>query len=308
MGHQPSAGRATHTSFSPISHLSKSDTHNVSKGKKHDPDLAPDEAQRKCKPKLKKPLSKKARRIITKNTTKLIKRRNTLDRKVLDAVKKTTPNTSDWLRRDRLLRSRERLERREKNHLRKRTKKLAELERLYRWDPSPARASGHDLVRSLLWRFKRNLGPLLDEYTNQLSKGNDDNDETNSNSSGSGSELDLGGTSDGDEEFPQEVITAKSSPNSRQETAKGPDLHSQNTAVTENFIKEAPIRIQVSGGKRKHRKALSEGTPPKQVRFALDENIDKPKYGQENSKMERERKKNKKEKQAPVQEAQINDK
>ncbi|TGJ82557.1 hypothetical protein E0Z10_g6210 [Xylaria hypoxylon] len=307
VGHESSTNKNTTALFSPISHLSRSDTHNVSKRKQHGPNLTPGGAQKNSKLKLGKPLSKKARRIITEKTTKLIKRRNTLDREVLAAVEKKTPDVSDWLPRDKLLRNRERLERQEQHHLRKCTKKLDELKKLYLRDPSSARAYDYDLARTLFWRFKRNLGPLLDEYTNRPSEGNNDSDETSP--SGSDSDSDLSDTPDDeDEELRLNVITAKSPSNHGQKTAKKADRHSQNTTITEDYTRETPANIQANRGKRNCEGELPEATPSKKVRFTLDGNIDDLKSSQQNRNKERKTKKGKKEKHAPVQEAQINDK
>ncbi|KAI0539244.1 hypothetical protein GGR58DRAFT_500311 [Xylaria digitata] len=271
---------------------SKSNAHNVSKiskRKRHGLHLKPNDTQKKSKLRLREPLSNKARLMITKNTTKLIERRNNLDREVLVAVKKETPDAGDWLSRDKLLRNREHLEKREQSHLRKCTKTLAELERLYRRDPSSARAHDYDLVRTLLWRFKRNLGPLLAGYTNRPSKGSNDSDETSS--SGSDSESAWSDTTDDeDEELPRKVITTKSSSNHRHKTprkAKRANFQSQNTATTEYFTREKPIEILANREKRKREQEFPESPPFKKVRFAIDGEINDPKSSQDNINKER---------------------
>ncbi len=139
--------------------------------------------------KLPKPFSRKARRIITKKTEKLIKKRNKLDRELLEEIqrKKLTPN--DWLPRDKLLRRQAQLEKREERHIRKRTRKLAEVERLYTWDPSADRAVDYDLIRYLLWKFKRHLGPLIEYHHGRVH----DND---ASSSGTDSDSDWEDVSD----------------------------------------------------------------------------------------------------------------
>jgi hypothetical protein len=219
--------------------------------------------------KLAKPFTKKARRIITRKTEKLMQRRNALDREVLRAVEKKNPGHNDWLPRDKLLRSREQLEKREQHHLRKRTKKLAELERLYRWDPSSDRAYDFDLVRKLLWRFKRNLGPLLEEYLNGRkekgnSKGNDDE------MSSSDSESEWSDTSDDEDgETRGKKKNKKKSLPSHKKGAKKAAAHSQNPTTLKDSPKESLVSTQATGGKRK-RDEDTEGSPSKKVRFALD--------------------------------------
>ncbi|KAI1109154.1 hypothetical protein F5Y14DRAFT_458502 [Nemania sp. NC0429] len=137
---------------------------------------------------LAKPLAKDARRAIKKETKKLIKTRNLLDEAILGLAKKTSLGEDDGSpRQDKLLRRLKRLEREEICHLKKLTAKLAELEKFYTWDPSADRASDYDLVRKLLWRFKRNLGPLFNEYQNRLEEDvfDDSDDETSCYSSDS---------------------------------------------------------------------------------------------------------------------------
>ena len=114
--------------------------------------------------KLAKPLSRKARRIVKKKTEKLIRKRNELDEQLLREVERKNVAPKDWLPRDKLLRRQTQLEKREERHVRRRTRKLAELDRLYRWDPSADRATDYDMVRYLLWKFKRHLGPLMDHH------------------------------------------------------------------------------------------------------------------------------------------------
>ena len=131
--------------------------------------------------KLAKPFSRKARRIIRKKTEKLIKKRNQIDEQLLREVQRKNVTAKDWLPRDKLLRRHTQLEKREERHIRRRTRKLAELERLYRWDPSVDRAFDHNMVRYLLWKFKRHLGPLMDYHGK---KGDVDNDTSSSSESG----------------------------------------------------------------------------------------------------------------------------
>lgn len=135
--------------------------------------------------KIAKPFTKKARRIITKKTEKLIKRRNAIDLELLGEIQKKRLSPNDWLPREKLLRRQAALEKREERHIRRRTRKLAEVERLYRWDPSAERAVDYDLIRYLLWKFKRHLGPLI-EYHHKR----DSNDDSSSSDSDSDSDSD----------------------------------------------------------------------------------------------------------------------
>ncbi|KAF2968759.1 hypothetical protein GQX73_g4820 [Xylaria multiplex] len=269
----------------------KFNAHNASKiseRKRHGLRIKPSDIQKKPKRRLRKPLSNKARLMITKNTTKLIERRDTLDREVLVAVKKETPNSSDWLSRDKLLRNRGHLEKQERSHLSKCTKTLAGLERLYRRDPSFARAHDYDLVRTLLWRFKRNLGPLLESYTNQSSKRNNDSNQTSS--SGSDSESAWSDTTDeDDEELPRKLITPEPSSNHRYKTPKKAktNLQSQDTATAEYFTRETPIQTKANKEKRKHEQEPAQSLPSKKVRFALDDDINDLKYSHDNRNKER---------------------
>ncbi|KAI3323594.1 hypothetical protein HD806DRAFT_535422 [Xylariaceae sp. AK1471] len=265
-GRDPSTTQNAAGASSSASEASKSDWRDIPKKKRHRQEVGFQGVQGNSKLKLAKPFSKKARRIITRKTEKLIERRNALDREVLRAVEKTNPNVNDWLPRDKLLRNRERLEKREQHHLRKRTKKLVELERLYRWDPSSDRAYDFDLVRKLLWRFKRNLGPLLDEYINRRKeKDHNKGDDDGTSSSNSDSEWsDISDDGDG------ETTGGKKSSLVRKKGAKKPTVHSQNKTTAKDSLKGVLVSTQMDGGKRK-RDEDTESTPSKKVRFALDE-------------------------------------
>ncbi|KAI0433682.1 hypothetical protein F5Y09DRAFT_338500 [Xylaria sp. FL1042] len=269
-----SASKKAIASSSPSSSLlSKCDGPDVSNQKQHAPRSMTNQSQNSSQLKLKKPFSKKTRRMIRKKTLKLIKRRNALDRDVLIAAEKTKPSVSDWLSRDELLRDRERMKRREQYHLRKRTKKLAERERLYRWDPSAARAHDYDLIRKLLWRFKRNLGPLLDEYTNRPSQEDDGGDETSSSGSDSDldSELESDAASSDDGGSSQGTLTTKpSSLRGRKGHKAAP--HSQNK-VTAEVSTSTPLGVQADGGKRKREEAFPKRTSSKKVKSVRDEEI-----------------------------------
>ncbi|KAI1425396.1 hypothetical protein F5Y12DRAFT_373906 [Xylaria sp. FL1777] len=309
-GYRPSATqKATSSPSQTSSHSSKSDGHNVSQRKQQRPSRTPDEPPKKSQLKLKKPFSKKARRIITKKTKKLIKRRNALDQAVLDAVQKTTPGVNDWLPRDKLLRNRERLEKREQYHLTKRTKKLVELERFYRWDPSSARASDYDLVRKLLWRFKRNLGPLLEEYTNRPDPVKNESDETSSSGLDSDSDSDSKSewsetSSNKDEKLPRKTMTIKPPSLYAQNPHKQGNSRSHNIATTETSS-SAPLGAQVDGGKRKREEESPECTPSKK---ALDGETCEVKSDQENARKKKKPNKGEKKKEVSVEEPQINGK
>ncbi|KAI0970314.1 hypothetical protein F4678DRAFT_136470 [Xylaria arbuscula] len=303
-----SATKKTKSSTLPISpYSSNSDIPDTTQPKQHHSDPMPDKAQSGSQLRLKKPFSKKAHRIIAKKTAKLIKRRNTLDRDVLIAAEKKNPAVSDWLPRDKLLRNRERMERREQYHLRKRTKKLAELERLYRWDPSSARAYDYDQVRKLLWRFKRNLGPLLDEYIKRPDQEYDGNDETSSEGSSSDSDSDAGRRDDSDSEdedggLSRDTVTAKLPSLNGQKAHSQMNDHPQDTTTSE-VCGDAEPKVQTEGGKRKREEDTL--TPSKRVRFQLADDIQSD---SEHAKKKKKSKKDKKNRQLSVQETQINGK
>ncbi|KAK7719958.1 hypothetical protein SLS64_002139 [Diaporthe eres] len=114
--------------------------------------------------KLPKPLGPKARRIITKKTSTLIRKRNELDRALLRQTFKPLDELSvnDWLPREEILRQCERMASRERDYIRERTKALEERTALYNQDPSEERALDLNLIRNQLWKFKRHLGPYLE--------------------------------------------------------------------------------------------------------------------------------------------------
>lgn len=138
----------------------------------------------KSKLQVAKPLTKKARRIVTNKTIKLIRRREELDRDLLAEAERKFEDLdgNDWLPRENLLRRCDAVAKREKRHLRSRTRALEERTRLYKWDPSTERAHDLDLIRELLWKFKRNLGPYLKEREKTLQE-----DDGESSSAGSDS-------------------------------------------------------------------------------------------------------------------------
>ncbi|RYP30144.1 hypothetical protein DL767_006392 [Monosporascus sp. MG133] len=110
---------------------------------------------------LAKSFTEKFRSNIVQKTAELIKKRNELDSQLLQEVLRQKLSANDWQPREKLLRRHARLVEREERHIRRQKKKLARVERLYKQSPSIDRATDHDLIRYLLWRFKRHLGPLM---------------------------------------------------------------------------------------------------------------------------------------------------
>ncbi|KAI8632234.1 hypothetical protein F5Y19DRAFT_492115 [Xylariaceae sp. FL1651] len=275
------------------SQSSKSNWQNIHKARakqhRRDPDSHGINGNSKLK--LAKPISEKERGIISRKTEKLIHRRNALDREVLIAVEKANPGPDDWLPRDKLLRRRERLERRERHYLKKYTKQLVKLERLYRWDPSYDRAIDYDLVRKLLWRFKRNLGPLLDEYTKTRSMKDNDHDEMSSSASNSDSEwTDISDNGDNEEDLQQNPNTAVCI----QEDAKQDFAYLQDMVGTKDPIVGILANSPDKRGKRKREDTKS--TSSKKVRFAIDGEKPDSSASQESKERKKKHKKHKKHK------------
>ncbi|RYP54353.1 hypothetical protein DL768_000927 [Monosporascus sp. mg162] len=113
---------------------------------------------------LAKSFTKKFRRNIVQKTAELIKKRNEIDSQLLQEALRQKPSANDWQPREKLLRRHDRLVKREERHIRRQKKKLARMERLYKQSHSIDRAIDHDLIRYLLWRFKRHLGPLVEYH------------------------------------------------------------------------------------------------------------------------------------------------
>ncbi|KAI1336841.1 hypothetical protein F5Y15DRAFT_392372, partial [Xylariaceae sp. FL0016] len=253
----------------PTSHAaqsSRSDWHNVPKRKRqyHTEFRAVDGDSGL---KLAKPFSKKARQIYTKKTRKLMLRRDDLDRETLVAYEKPYPGAKDWLIRDELLRDRQHLARKEQHHVRKRTRELAELDRLYRWNPSADRAHDYNLVRKLLWRFKRHLGPLLDDFTKQNFNKNDDDDEMSS--SGSDSEDSWDDNSDYDHEDSQEdQTTAQEGSKTRKD--KNIPQHQKSVAVEQvaHILEHMAPTDTMAKSKRKREEQQDSAT--KKTKLNLD--------------------------------------
>lgn len=143
--------------------------------------------------KLPKPLGPKARRIITKKTSNLMRKRNELDRALLQQAFRPVDELSvnDWLPREEILRQCERLASREREYIRVRTKALEDRTALYNQDPSEERALDLNLIRTQLWKFKRHLGPYLEAAEEPSGDGEDDvtSSESESDSSDDESEL-----------------------------------------------------------------------------------------------------------------------
>lgn len=144
-------------------------------------------------PKLPKPLGPKARRTLTKKTSTLIRKRNELDRTLLQQAFRSLDELSvnDWLPREEILRQCERMASRERDYIRTRTEALEERTALYNQDPSEERALDLKLIRTQLWRFKRHLGPYLEAAEEPRGDGEDDVSSSGSDSESSDDEPDL---------------------------------------------------------------------------------------------------------------------
>jgi len=245
-----------------VSDRSKADHRNARKKKRYQGDVGRHHAQVKSEFELIPPLSTDDHRTLAKRTKRLIKRRNTLDRELLRAADKTKPEIDDFDFRHKLLRSCKKLKRREQQYLERCEKQQFELEKLYIQDCSLDRAFDYDLVRKLLWRFKRNLGPLLDEYTDRRIK--KESEETNSPGSYTLSEW---------SDIPDsEDETGKHSKLSSRRKQNGAREHAvlslkQTTAP----LDDTPVVAQPVGVKIKREVDVDDS--PKKVRFALGEDL-----------------------------------
>lgn len=114
---------------------------------------------------LAKPLTRKARHRITRKTTILIKKRDDIDSALVaeSQPKVDSLSAEDWLPREGLLGKNEALARCERRHIQILNKAIQERQSLYRRDPSTERATDLDLIRTLHWKFKRHLGPYLQD-------------------------------------------------------------------------------------------------------------------------------------------------
>ncbi|KAI1176657.1 hypothetical protein F4777DRAFT_577763 [Nemania sp. FL0916] len=184
---------------------------------------------------LPEPFSNKIRRAHVKEFEKLMKRRNKIDQKILRAAGN-------------------KLRRRELRRLKKSTEELAKLEGLYRCDPSSGRAQDYDLVRKLLWRFKRNLGPRLDEYISGSGSDNEDssrNDQTSHSRSDSRPTMEQSDTSDGEDNELSASITAPKSPEpsfpDQQKRLQQADTCLEDTTATEISAGRATPDVQAVG-------------------------------------------------------------
>ncbi|KAI8948935.1 hypothetical protein F4801DRAFT_580973 [Xylaria longipes] len=239
---------------SAIAKPSESDLDNISTKYPHtDSELR--RVQKNSEVPLPRPFSRSKRHKIAKKTRKLIERRNRLDREVLCEVEEKNPEIQD-----RLLRNREVLRRRERKHLRKRTKRVAKLEALWRQDSSSKRYNDYDLVRRLLEQFKRSLGPFLDEYTKHCS----------------------GWDSDGDEEPRRGIVAAKSPPHPKTKSPNEPNIYLRNKGTIKDTTKGASLSTQATRGKREREEETAESTPSKKG-VALDHDVNYEGLSSENT-------------------------
>ncbi|KAI0548254.1 hypothetical protein F4679DRAFT_596844 [Xylaria curta] len=266
----PGSGRRLSTTTKPP------ETHHRSDSKSR-------QARKSSKARLTKPLSERKRCRIIKNTTRLITRRNRLNQQVLREVKKKNPS----LLRDKLLTKREILSERERLHLRKRTRKLAKLKALWQRDPSSNRYNDYNLVRELFLKFKRNLGPLFEEYANHHIEKDADDDKMSPSDSQSGSEW--ADASESEDEQPYRS-------------------HSQNKNTVKATNKGVSLSPQANRNKRKCEEEHTESKPFKKVRFAIDEDADRQASRQEEKSKSKKKNKARQKEKAFVQEVQTNDK
>ncbi|KAI0466471.1 hypothetical protein F4859DRAFT_302794 [Xylaria cf. heliscus] len=293
-GHHPST----------IPEPSETDLHSISTKNRYHPDS--DAKSRRVQEISEVRLPRPLRSIVT-NTTELIERRNRLDKEVLREVEKKNLDIHDWPRRDKLLRNCEALRNEERYHLRNCTRGLTKLEALWQQKPSSKRYRNYSLVLELLSRFKSNLGPLLDEYTNRSFERDTDSDDTSPSDSASGSEwIDI--TESEDEETHDTTVAATSPSLPKQKSTNEPDSQSQNKSTIKDTNKEVPLSPQANLGKRKREKDTTESILSKKVRFTLDQGTDSQLSRQQkgNKNRNRGKKRRRKETQAPVQEVQTN--
>lgn len=127
---------------------------------------------------LKKPLSTRARTSITKQTTRLIERRDQLQAQLMRDFERRFRRQPlrDKIPRRELRRLTKVLIRREKQYLGAMNKILEEKERLHRQDPSFERSIDLNLVKTQLQRFERGLGPNLAERKRANELGEDSSD------------------------------------------------------------------------------------------------------------------------------------
>lgn len=166
--------------------------------------IRPEAHDARSNPKLKlaKPLTPKGRRMIAQKTSKLMRKRNELDRAVLLQTFQSPDGLSaeDWLPREELLRQCERMVKTERTYIREMTKALEERMELYNRDPSQERTLDLDLARTQLWKFKRHLGPYLEAA--EEARGDDEDDVSSSasesDSSAGEEDVELGKVGDSD--------------------------------------------------------------------------------------------------------------
>ncbi|KAJ9134031.1 hypothetical protein NKR23_g10432 [Pleurostoma richardsiae] len=145
-------------------------------------------------------LSKSTRRKFISRTAKLMRRREEVDSELIRQGARQVDEVTeeDYLVRKNLLRRASELAGAEKKHLREKTKALREQQRLHDKHPTTEGASDLALLRTLLWKFKCNLGPQLIDCENKLLE-----DETEQNGSGTADSDDLDRSGLHDEDGPE---------------------------------------------------------------------------------------------------------
>ncbi|KAI0103736.1 hypothetical protein GGR51DRAFT_251144 [Nemania sp. FL0031] len=271
-GPSPLAAQKTTIASSCIPEPQASDRHNISTKNSYHSVSDSLAVQKSPNPKSKKPLSNKQRRRIRTRTEKLIERRNALSEELLRAVEKRNPGVNDWLPREELLQRCDDLEKQERHHLRSCIKKLGRLERLYRSDPSPARARDCDLVRTLLRKFQSLLEPILNDDDNHQSDKATNNNEISSSrvDCDSGPNSEWSGISDNENGEPQQgALAANPYPHCKREISQSEAIASYNMVNTRSSTYGPPVGTPTNVGKRK-RETPNESTPTKRVRSAAD--------------------------------------
>ncbi|RYP76153.1 hypothetical protein DL771_001977 [Monosporascus sp. 5C6A] len=180
---------------------------------------------------LAKSFTKKFRRNIIQKTAELIKKRNEIDSQLLQEALRENLTANDWQPREKLLRRHARLVEREERYIRRQKRKLARLERLYKQSHSTNRAIDHDLIRYLLWRFQRHLGPLMKYHRKidgDISSSSADSDSEWIDMSEEGSEASGPGNRK-ESKHGKEVASASESAKTLPKTGN-PDIESESTS------------------------------------------------------------------------------
>ncbi|KAI0396649.1 hypothetical protein F5Y17DRAFT_471984 [Xylariaceae sp. FL0594] len=221
-------------------------------------DLMISEVQDATRRELVPTLSTNDRRLLAKRAQRLIRRRNHLDHELIDVAYNTDPTDRQSSAQRKLLRRCARLREKERVYLESCGRLQSKLKEFYRRDPSLERASDYDLVRKLLWRFKRKLGPRLDEITDRrfTMKGED----TNSSSSRTPSEG--SDTSGSEDRMARETsLSSTLEQNTAGESVVPPR---KQTTPTPYGTPVAPLPAETQLD-------LNGDDSPKEVRFALSE-------------------------------------